>query len=84
MADAPPKTGLLFAGHASPAFFEGRDGKGIGERKWGSGRRLEKDLMRHAAVLVFVTSPLANALMVAFTSALRSFLGPREVDVQIS
>lgn len=75
MADAPPESGVLLAGHAALAFFEGGDRKGIRECKWGSGRGLEEDLMRDAAVLVFVAPPLANALIVALCQFLGNFFG---------
>ena len=62
MADAPPKAGILFSGHTSSAFLERGDWEGVwkGQRSAGSG--FEEELVGYTAMLVFVTSPLANAL----------------------
>lgn len=63
MEEAPPKADLLKFGHAFSVFSKGGNGKRVGKSEGGSGFGLEEDLMGDAAVLVFVTSSLPNALL---------------------
>lgn len=62
VADGPPEADLLLSRHGFLAFFEGGDGEGVGEGKGGSRLGFEEEVVGYAAVFVFVTSPLANAL----------------------
>lgn len=59
---APPHAHSLIVIHASGAFFERRNGERVGKSKRCSWSRLKEDLVGDTAVLVFMTSSLADAL----------------------
>ena len=62
MADTPPEPGILFTGHAAPAFAEGGDREGGWEGRLWSWSGFEEDLVGDAAVFVFVAASLADTL----------------------
>jgi hypothetical protein len=62
MADAPPESCLLFRAHTPSVFLKGGDWKGIGQGDWGSLGGFLEDGVRNATVLVFMSSPLTDAL----------------------
>ena len=62
MTYRPPEAGVLVFGHGLLAFFESRDRQGIGKSERSARFRFKEELVRHTAVLVFMTSSLADVL----------------------
>ena len=62
VADGPVEALFLLGGHAAAAFGECGNGERGGQRDRGAGGGFEEDLVRDAAVLVFVAAALADAL----------------------
>jgi hypothetical protein len=62
VADRPPEAEALVCCHTRAALGEGGDWEGVREGKGRPRRRFEKDLVRDAAVFVFMTATLAYVL----------------------
>ena len=63
VGDGPVEAAGLVGGHGASAFFEGRDGEGVGDLGRGARRGLEEELVGDGGVFVFVAAALADVLV---------------------